>query len=68
MTFKARGSSGGANKLCGGLIVSDFSFDDTRFVTNLYPDKMPWELMGDSSGEELLSLADKSWKIGLGSY
>lgn len=68
MTFKARGSSGGANKLCGGLIVSDFSFDDTRFVTNLYPDKMPWELMGDSSGEELVGLADKSWKIGLGSY
>ena len=68
MTFKARGSSGGANKLCGGLIVSDFSFDDTRFVTNLYPDKMPWELMGESSGEELLGLADKSWKIGLGSY
>lgn len=68
MTFKARGSSGGANKLCGGLIVSDFSFDDTRFVTNLYPDKMPWELMGESSGEELVGLADKSWKIGLGSY
>lgn len=68
MTFKARGMSGGANKLCGGLIVSDFSFDDTRFVTNLYPDKMPWELMGESSGEELVGLADKSWKIGLGSY
>ncbi|MBD5129037.1 MAG: hypothetical protein HDT43_03805 [Ruminococcaceae bacterium] len=68
MTFKARGSSGGANKLCGGLIVSDFSFDDTRFVTNLYPDKMPWELMGESSGEELVGLASKSWKIGMGSY
>ncbi len=68
MTFKARGSSGGANKLVGGLIVSDFAFDDTRFVTNCYPDKMPWELMGESSGEELVGLADKSWKIGLGSY
>lgn len=69
MTFKAKGNSGGSsNKLCGGLIVSDFSFDDTYFVTNCYPDKMPWELMGESSGEELLALADRSWKIGLGSY
>lgn len=69
MTFKAKGNSGGtSNKLCGGLIVSDFSFDDTYFVTNCYPDKMPWELMGESSGDELLALADRSWKIGLGSY
>lgn len=69
MTFKAKGNSGGSsNKLCGGLIVSDFSFDDTYFVTNCYPDKMPWELMGESSGDELLALADRSWKINLGSY
>lgn len=68
MSFKAKGNSGGSNKVCGGLIVSDFAFDDTRFITNVYPDKMPWELMGESSGDELVGLADKSWKIGLGSY
>lgn len=68
MTFKAEGSSGnGANRLCGGLIVSDYAIKDHYAFTNLYPQKMPNDLMGDSS-DVLTGLAEKSWKIGLGSY
>lgn len=68
MTFKAEGSSGdGANRLCGGLIVSDYAIDDHYAFTNLYPQTMPNDLMGDSS-DVLAGLTEKSWKIGLGGY
>lgn len=68
MTFKAEGISGnGANRLCGGLIVSDYAINDHYAFTNLYPQRMPDQLMGDSS-DVLTGLTDKSWKISLGSY
>lgn len=68
MTFKAEGSSGlGANRFCGGLIVSDYAIDDHYAFTNMYPSKMPNDLMGDSS-DILDGMTDKSWKINLGGY
>lgn len=69
MTFKAEGSSGnGANRLLGALIVSDYAINDHYAFTTCYPEKMPYELMGESSNENLAGLASKGWKIGLGSY
>lgn len=68
MTFKAEGGSGlGGNRLCGGMIVSDYAINDFYAFTNLYPSKMPDDLMGESS-EVMEGFTDKSWKISLGSY
>lgn len=68
MTFKAEGNSGsGGLRLCGGLIVSDYVINDFLSMANLYPTKMPDELMGESS-ERMTGLAAKSWKVSLGTY
>lgn len=69
MTFKAKGNSGTAiNRFFGGLTVSDYVISDTYAFTGCYPEKMPNELMGESSASSLNGLSTKSWKISLGSY
>lgn len=68
MSFKAEGSSGsGGLRLCGGLVVSDYAINDHLSMANLYPTKMPNDLMGESS-DVMTGLTEKSWKISLGSY
>lgn len=69
MTFKAKGNSGtNMNRFFGGLTVSDYVISDTYAFTGCYPEKMPTELMGESSASSLNGLSTKSWKISLGSY
>ena len=69
MTFKAKGNSGtNMNRFFGGLTVSDYVISDTYAFTGCYPEKMPNELMGESSAASLNGLSAKSWKISLGSY
>lgn len=68
MTFKAEGQSGaGSCRFLGGLVVSDYAINDFYAFANCYPDKMPNDLMGESS-ENMQGLAGQSWKINLGSY
>lgn len=71
MTFKAQsgetGSGSSEFRFVGGLIVSDYAISDWRAFAIMYPEKMPNELMGESS-EYARNRTDKSWKISMGGY
>lgn len=70
MTFKGYGNNqgGGQIRFCGGATVSDFIFQDSMSLVTCWPEKMPTDLMSESSKQEMLTGSAKDWKISLGSY
>lgn len=70
MTFKGYGSNsgGGYIRFFGGATVSDFIFQDSMSFVTCWPEKIPDDLMSETSKAQKLSGANKSWKISLGSY
>ena len=63
MTYKGY-HSGETNtvRFCGGMVVSDYIFNDNSWYLNCYPDYMPSELGATGS----LPHASKAWKIIVG--
>lgn len=73
ITYKGEGNSGTlCARFCGGLIVSDYVFNDNYPVIACYPEKMPNELAkldgGGSMAGGKLGGTIKSWKIDIGGY
>lgn len=70
MTFKGYGANqgGGEIRFFGGATVSDFIFQDSMSFVTCWPEKIPEDLMSETSRAQKLSGANKSWKISLGSY
>ncbi len=69
MTFKATvNDPTGASyvRMAGGMTVSDYIIDDSYTFMAIWPDKVPEELMGESSFKNpLAGLSSKSWKVSL---
>ena len=63
MTYKGY-HSGETNtvRFCGGMVVSDYIFNDNSWYLNCYPDYMPSELGASGS----LPHDAKAWKIIVG--
>ena len=72
ITYKGEGDSGTkCARFCGGLVVSDYIFNDGYPIIACYPDKMPEELAAIGGGNYVGNLpgkTSKSWKIDIGSY
>ncbi len=72
VTYKGEGDSCTmCARFCGGLVVSEYIFNDNYPVIACYPDKMPQELAAIGGGNISGGLAgktSKSWKIDIGSY
>lgn len=49
-------------RFCGGMVVSDYIFNDNSWYLNCYPDRLPSELGASGS----LSHDEKAWKIIVG--
>lgn len=69
MTYKAavEGAAAGSKvRLIGGMTVSDYAVDESYTMIACWPEKMPNDLMSDSSKKNPLDgFTNKSWKISL---
>ena len=70
MTFKGYGANQGGTgiRFFGGAPGSDFICHDAMSFVTCWPEKIPEDLMSETSRAQKLSGANKSWKISLGSY